>query len=408
MMRLNRRRFIALSSLGAAGAALTACGGDKTTSTDLQPTKITDVAGAPTLADMATPPDVSAGAGAGGASAGAPATTVKLTAVDLKFEPADFTIAADTDVTIDFANAGALTHNFYMPKPEFTSKELTGGQAETFKLNLPAGTYDYWCPVPGHKEAGMVGKITVGGAAAAPAAAPAGAPAATTVALSAVDLKFEPADFTIAADTDVTVDLKNNGALPHNFYLDKTKYTSKVLQGGESESFKLNLPAGTYDYWCPQPGHKEAGMVGKITVGAAPAAPATGPASPAAGSTPAASPAAGSSPAASPVSSPAASPAAGAAGGSAAATTVDLSAVDLKFEPADFTIAAGTDVTINLKNNGVLQHNFYLDKTKYTSKVLQGGESESFKLNLPAGTYDYWCPEPGHKEAGMVGKITVA
>ncbi|MGI8484578.1 MAG: plastocyanin/azurin family copper-binding protein [Thermomicrobiales bacterium] len=28
-------------------------------------------------------------------------------------------------------------------------------------MNAKAGTYQYYCSVPGHKEAGMVGKLTV-------------------------------------------------------------------------------------------------------------------------------------------------------------------------------------------------------------------------------------------------------
>ncbi len=417
MKRLNRRRFVALATVGVAGTALTACGGDTTTSTNLQPTRIPDVAGAPTLASQATPPNVSAGGGAG-AGGGAAQTTVDLEAVDLAFKPADFTIAADTDVTINLKNTGALTHNFYLPKTNFTSKPLPGGESESFKLNLPAGTYDYWCPQPGHKEAGMTGKITVGGAAgAAPAgAAPAGGAAPTTATIDTIDINFSKKELTVAANTDVKITVTNKGVLQHDFHVDKLNITSKLLNSGESDTVTINAKPGTYDYWCTVPGHKEAGMTGKLNVVAAGAAPAGGAASPEAGASPAASPEAGATPAASPASSPQASPVASPAGaapaapasggGGAAATSVDLEAVDLAFKPADFTIAADTDVTINLKNTGALTHNFYLPKTNFTSKPLPGGESESFKLNLPAGTYDYWCPQPGHKEAGMVGKIT--
>ncbi|MGI8484562.1 MAG: cupredoxin domain-containing protein [Thermomicrobiales bacterium] len=416
MKRLNRRRFVALATVGVAGTALTACGGDKTTSTNLQPTRISDVAGAPTLASQATPPNVSAGGGAGaGAGGGEAQTTVNLTAVDLKFEPADFTIAADTDVTINLKNNGALTHNVYIEKTDFTSKPLPGGESETFKINLPPGTWDYWCPEPGHKEAGMVGKITAVAPGAAAAESPAevapaaGGEAQTTVDLEAVDIAFKPADFTIAADTDVTVNLKNTGALTHNFHLPKTNFTSKPLTGGESESFKLNLPPGTYEYWCPQPGHKEAGMVGKITAVAAGAAPSGGggAASPEAGASPAASPEASASPAASPEASASPAGQAPAAAASSAPTTAEIHTEDIKFDKTELTIAANTDVKITVNNKGVLQHDFHVDKLNITSKLLNSGETDTVTINAKPGEYDYWCTVPGHKEAGMVGKLFV-
>jgi uncharacterized cupredoxin-like copper-binding protein len=28
-------------------------------------------------------------------------------------------------------------------------------------INLPAGTYQFWCTVPGHRDAGMTGTLTV-------------------------------------------------------------------------------------------------------------------------------------------------------------------------------------------------------------------------------------------------------
>jgi uncharacterized cupredoxin-like copper-binding protein len=35
------------------------------------------------------------------------------------------------------------------------------------------------------------------------------------------------------------------------------------------------------------------------------------------------------------------------------------------------------------------------------------GESETITINAAPGTYDFYCSTPGHKEAGMVGKLIV-
>ncbi len=49
-----------------------------------------------------------------------PATTVDLSAVDLAFQPKDFTIPANTDVTIDVSNDGAVVHDFFQPDTKLT------------------------------------------------------------------------------------------------------------------------------------------------------------------------------------------------------------------------------------------------------------------------------------------------
>jgi glucose dehydrogenase/plastocyanin len=98
-----------------------------------------------------------------------------------------------------------------------------------------------------------------------------------------------------------------------------------------------------------------------------------------------------------------ATPAAEASGGEG----VQVSAVDIAFEPKEFTIAANTDVVVTITNNGALQHDFTIDELGVKSDLLGGGESTEVTINAAAGTYEYYCSVTGHREAGMVGTLTV-
>ena len=40
-------------------------------------------------------------------------------------------------------------------------------------------------------------------------------------------------------------------------------------------------------------------------------------------------------------------------------------------------------------------------------KVVDPGGKSSIKAKLKKGTYTYYCPFPGHKAAGMKGKLTI-
>jgi plastocyanin len=89
------------------------------------------------------------------------ATSVSVQFLDISFSETEITIPADTDVTFTFTNNGVLPHNFTIDDPQVFSGDLTGGQSSDVVVNLPAGTYEYYCSIPGHKEAGMVGTLTV-------------------------------------------------------------------------------------------------------------------------------------------------------------------------------------------------------------------------------------------------------
>jgi nitrite reductase (NO-forming) len=86
---------------------------------------------------------------------------------------------------------------------------------------------------------------------------------------------------------------------------------------------------------------------------------------------------------------------------------VEVHTVDIKFEPDHFEIPADTDVEIKVTNKGNLQHDFVVEDTDYKTKLLNAGESETITVNLKAGDYVYYCNVPGHREAGMEGKLTV-
>jgi outer membrane protein assembly factor BamB/plastocyanin len=87
---------------------------------------------------------------------------------------------------------------------------------------------------------------------------------------------------------------------------------------------------------------------------------------------------------------------------------IHVSAIDIAFEQTQISIAADTDVTISVTNNGVLQHDLVIEGTDYATPLLNGGETAELVVNLPAGEYVYYCSISGHRQAGMVGTLTVA
>ena len=106
------------------------------------------------------------------AQAQAPAATVpvevKVVATDLKFTPPTLQAKVGQPIKIVLDNKGVIEHDIAFPtikadKPAASLKAVAKpGQTVTLEFTPTAkGTYEYVCTIPGHKEAGMKGTITV-------------------------------------------------------------------------------------------------------------------------------------------------------------------------------------------------------------------------------------------------------
>jgi plastocyanin len=102
---------------------------------------------------------------AGKTGASGPGGTVELAASEseLKFDTTELT-SKPGKVTIDFNNPSAIPHDVEV---EDGKGEVLGGtktiasSEESATLELEPGTYTFFCSVPGHREAGMEGKLVV-------------------------------------------------------------------------------------------------------------------------------------------------------------------------------------------------------------------------------------------------------
>lgn len=93
---------------------------------------------------------------------------VKVIATDLKFNPPTIQAKVGQPVKIVLENKGLIEHDISFPtiqadKPAASLKVLAkAGQTATLEFTPTAkGTFEYICTIPGHKEAGMKGTITV-------------------------------------------------------------------------------------------------------------------------------------------------------------------------------------------------------------------------------------------------------
>lgn len=113
--------------------------------------------------------------------------TIKIIAIDIKFEPADLTVKVGETIRFEVTNTGKLEHEFVlgdqasqeehememqdmmrkMPGVSMTHSDpntisVKSGETKTliWRFTKP-GKLQYGCHVPGHFPAGMVGQLTV-------------------------------------------------------------------------------------------------------------------------------------------------------------------------------------------------------------------------------------------------------
>lgn len=141
------KKLAALLALALASAALVACGGSSSTTTTSEGNE----------------------AGGGGAAAetgGGGESTVEFEADpngQLAYTTTEATAKAGK-LTVDFNNPQGLTHDVAIEdeKGETVGKtELIADSQTSTTVDLKPGTYHFYCTVPGHREAGMEGTLTV-------------------------------------------------------------------------------------------------------------------------------------------------------------------------------------------------------------------------------------------------------
>jgi plastocyanin len=98
------------------------------------------------------------------AAAKGPGGTVQLAAdpTDLAFDAKSLT-SKPGKVTIDFTNPAPLEHDvaIELDGKQLADSELIAESKTSVSAELAPGTYTFYCTVPGHREAGMEGTLTV-------------------------------------------------------------------------------------------------------------------------------------------------------------------------------------------------------------------------------------------------------
>ncbi len=145
-----RKRFLTLTAVvvvvGAA-LALAACGGSDDTGTSA----------ATTATSAETTTTGSSGGGGETVSFEAdPGGQLAYTQTDVTAKPGN--------ATIEFDNPASIGHDVVIEDEsgkEIAKTDIITGSTTSTTADLKAGTYTFFCSVPGHREAGMEGTLTV-------------------------------------------------------------------------------------------------------------------------------------------------------------------------------------------------------------------------------------------------------
>lgn len=255
------------------------------------------------------------------------AETVRVELSEMAFTPSDLTFEAGKPYKIELVNVGQVKHevaaeDFFgsvawrkaesaeseVKAPYFTEIEVfPGATVELFVVPIVTGTFDLFCEIEGHLEAGMRGTITVTGttptspepiiastadgpwlADGADLVADADWDTLVTVEVDLSEFAFGPNEIHLTVGQPYKLVFINIGDVKHEataseFFqtiaLRKVEDASgefkaptllevETFAGAETALFLIPTVAGTFDIVCEIEGHFEAGMFGTIVVDA--------------------------------------------------------------------------------------------------------------------------------------------
>ena len=348
-------------------------------------------------------------------------------------------------VTFELANKGTIPHEFLVAKSNKSATELLAlvdnetnrideelldvvdeqpeygaGTTAELTLDLAPGHYVVLCNIEGHYKNGMYADLDIVAADGTVPLHPAKTP--TPPSTGAIDGVQKEWAVEISSDLhtagDVTFNLKNEGAIPHEFIVARSDKNAEELLAlvdpathrideaildavgeqpeyapGESKTLTLNLTPGHYVVFCNIEGHYESGMRADLEIADASAAvPANAP------------------------------------------STTTIGGMQAEWYVATSTLShVPGNVTFNLKNLGTIPHEFIVIKSDLTAKDLIAqvnpatnrldeatleaigeqpeylpGESKVLVLKLAAGHYVLMCNIEGHYAAGMYTDLVIA
>jgi uncharacterized cupredoxin-like copper-binding protein len=89
------------------------------------------------------------------------ASAVDVTETEFKIALASTELKAGK-ITFDVTNDGAIPHDLAIVGVQQQTKEIPSKGSAKLTVTLKPGTYELYCSIPGHKQAGMDLKVTVG------------------------------------------------------------------------------------------------------------------------------------------------------------------------------------------------------------------------------------------------------
>jgi plastocyanin len=156
MVGPRHRRWLVLPALIGLVALLAGCGSSSSSTTT------TSEAAAPSTTQATTATTTKEAAPATGGTGSKLALSANPSG-QLEYNTKTLTAKAGK-VTIDFTNKAPLEHDVSIESSSGqalgSTPTFTGG-TKTLSLELKPGTYKFFCTVPGHRQAGMEGTLTV-------------------------------------------------------------------------------------------------------------------------------------------------------------------------------------------------------------------------------------------------------
>jgi uncharacterized cupredoxin-like copper-binding protein len=100
------------------------------------------------------------------ASTGKVVKSVAVKETEFRLAPSQVKVSKTGVVQVTAQNAGTITHALEVngPNGETRTQDIAPGKSATLKVDLSKpGTYQWYCPIDGHKGMGMKGQIVVAG-----------------------------------------------------------------------------------------------------------------------------------------------------------------------------------------------------------------------------------------------------